>query len=203
MTTDHDLVEPAARTARLWLRTVATHLDTRDQHAAYRALRAWLHAVRDRLGVASTAHLGAQLPDLLRGVHYDGWRPTHVPEHCGATEFIAQFAHEAHIDIADVPSSAAAVTAALRDLCSPGQIDQVLAILPRTILGVVDVQSHPVAAGRLEDRVADLETTVTALSDALRTLAHGLAESPIAEPATERTADAARQARHLLLTHRG
>jgi uncharacterized protein (DUF2267 family) len=51
--------------------------DRRTQ--SYAALRGVLHALRDRLSVDETAQLGAQLPTLIRGVYYDGWKPAETP----------------------------------------------------------------------------------------------------------------------------
>ena len=45
-----------------------------DRHDAYRALRSVLHVLRDRLTPEQAVHLGAQLPLLVRGIFYDGWR---------------------------------------------------------------------------------------------------------------------------------
>ncbi|MEU4813712.1 DUF2267 domain-containing protein [Nocardia fluminea] len=63
----------------MWLHAVAESLDTEDSRFALRAPRAWLHTVRDRIGVNSSAHLSAQLLELLRGVYYENWVPSHVP----------------------------------------------------------------------------------------------------------------------------
>ena len=53
---------------------------TDDRHLAYVALRATLHALRDRLGPENAVHLAAQLPMLLRGLYYEGWRLASVAD---------------------------------------------------------------------------------------------------------------------------
>jgi uncharacterized protein (DUF2267 family) len=63
----------------VWLKDIDTRLHSDDRHFAYIALRATLHALRDRLTPVQAAHLGAQLPMLLRGVYYEGWRMTDTP----------------------------------------------------------------------------------------------------------------------------
>jgi uncharacterized protein (DUF2267 family) len=65
---DHTVQE-----TNVWLRIVAEQLHFEDRHHAYIALRAVLHALRDRLPPEVAVHLGAQLPTLLRGVYYEGW----------------------------------------------------------------------------------------------------------------------------------
>jgi hypothetical protein len=55
----------------------------------------------------------------------------------------------------------------------------------------------PVAA--LTDRVHVLEERLTAVTDAVRTLAHGLQDAPMAEPGGRPAAEAARRAYELLL----
>jgi uncharacterized protein (DUF2267 family) len=58
----------------LWLKAIMEALHTDDRHLAYLALRATLHGLRDRLGPENAVHLAAQLPMLLRGLYYEGWR---------------------------------------------------------------------------------------------------------------------------------
>ena len=54
---DHTVQETKRR-----LRAVAEQLHFEDRHHAYLALRAVLHALRDRLPPEVAVHLGAQLP---------------------------------------------------------------------------------------------------------------------------------------------
>lgn len=65
----------------LWLKEVADALDVDSREDAYAALKAALHALRDRIGPENAVHLGAQLPILLRGVFYEGWQPAKTPTH--------------------------------------------------------------------------------------------------------------------------
>ncbi len=79
MSTGLDTFDKTVQESNLWLKDVMERLNTNDRHHAYSTLRAVLHALRDRIGPESAAHLGAQLPMLLRGLFYEGWDPTGKP----------------------------------------------------------------------------------------------------------------------------
>ena len=65
---DHTMQETNA-----WLKATAKRLHFKERHHAYSALRAVLHALRDRLTPDSAVHRGAQFPLLIRGIYYEGW----------------------------------------------------------------------------------------------------------------------------------
>jgi uncharacterized protein (DUF2267 family) len=74
MTTGLDVFDKSVQETNLWLKDVMARLETEDRHQAYRALRAGLHALRDRVGPQQAVNFAAQLPMLLRGLYYEGWQ---------------------------------------------------------------------------------------------------------------------------------
>ena len=62
-----------------WINDLDTRLGWENKHRSFRLLRAVLQAVRDWLPVDDAVHFGAQLPELLRGIYYEHWRPTTTP----------------------------------------------------------------------------------------------------------------------------
>lgn len=133
----------AVQVANSWVRDVAKEFDTEDQHFAYRVLRAWLHTLRDRLTVQTAAHFAAQLPELLRGVYYEGWNPSAVPEKYDAQTYMARFARAANISVPDVPRAIAATTTAVRLHLPATQVDKAFDLLPKDIYRLLQPQSQP------------------------------------------------------------
>jgi len=74
-----DVFDTTLQETNLWLKGLMARLKTSNRHHAYTALKAVLHALRDRLPPEAATHLGAQLPTLLRGVYYDGWHMAGTP----------------------------------------------------------------------------------------------------------------------------
>jgi len=66
-------LDQTVQETNVWLKALAEQLHFDDRHHAYNALRAVLHALRDRLPPEIAVHLGAQLPMLVRGIYYEGW----------------------------------------------------------------------------------------------------------------------------------
>lgn len=118
-----------------WLKEVARELGEDDRHKAYLAMRATLHALRDRLTVEETAHLGAQLPMLIRGFYYEGWDPTGKPlKERHKEQFLARIETEFKAsDRADAERFARAAFAVLARHVADGEIEDVRHVLPEEI----------------------------------------------------------------------
>lgn len=201
-----DPYAPAVHTAHVWLAAVGERLGTDDRRFTHRVLRAWFHTVRDRLGVNTAAHLSAQLPELMRGEFFEGWIPAEVPVRHDVGSFVEQFTRESGVPAAEAMPLAGAVTDALTTLCSPGTIDHVCAQLPvhlRCRLLGIDLGEMLSGAGVFTppgvELVADLEARISALSEAVTVLAHGLKSLSEGESDTETGLSAANRAHHLLL----
>ncbi len=122
-----------------WLKEVMQELGTDDRHSAYLALRAVLHALRDRLTIEETAQLGAQLPMLIRGFYYEGWDPSGKPVKARRKEDFLRhinryFKHTRFGESGTDPERIAqAVFRVLARRVSEGEIEDIVRILPREL----------------------------------------------------------------------
>jgi uncharacterized protein (DUF2267 family) len=78
-TTGLDVFDKTVQETNHWLKVMMQELETDSRRHAFTVLRATLHALRDRIGPANAVQLGAQLPMLLRGAYYEGWRLSGTP----------------------------------------------------------------------------------------------------------------------------
>jgi uncharacterized protein (DUF2267 family) len=138
-----DSLDRSIDTTNQWLNDVASGFDTTDRRMAYRVTRSWLHTLRDRLPVPIAAHLAAQLPELLRGVFYEGWNPSRVPIKYGKDEYLARFAQNAQIHKTEAKITGQLVTEAMRKHLSPGIVSEALGVLPADIRELLDPAASP------------------------------------------------------------
>lgn len=74
-----DVLDKTVQTTNIWLNEIMEdHGD--DRQVAWHILGAVLHALRDRLPADLAAHLGAELPLLIRGLYYDQYEPAKQPD---------------------------------------------------------------------------------------------------------------------------
>ncbi len=73
-----EVFDKTVQTTNSWLHEIEAEIGP-DRHVAWHTLGAVLRSLRDRLPVEQVAHLGAQLPILVRGLYYDQWRPAQTP----------------------------------------------------------------------------------------------------------------------------
>jgi uncharacterized protein (DUF2267 family) len=87
-----DVFDRTMETTHVWLNEICNDLGP-DKQLAWKVLSTVLHKLRDRLTINLAAHLGAQLPLLIRGVYYDQFEPGKMPsEFRSKDEFVAEVA---------------------------------------------------------------------------------------------------------------
>ncbi len=115
-----------------WLRDISEELGLADERAAYVALRATLHALRDCLNIDEAVRFGAQLPMLIRGLYYEGWKPTGLPRLRDRQSFLDAVRHEI-MDYLELPDTAHVVSAVLGvadRYLSAGEVDKIASSVP-------------------------------------------------------------------------
>jgi uncharacterized protein (DUF2267 family) len=123
--------EHAVQTSNAWINDLMEKLDWDDRHRAYKALRVVLHTLRDRLPLQEVVDLGAQLPMLIRGLYYEGWKPGAPTVKMRKREEFLIPVEEAFRDEPDIRPEEVAwgVFRLLASHVSKGEIDDVLQTL--------------------------------------------------------------------------
>jgi uncharacterized protein (DUF2267 family) len=93
----------AAEQAQQWVNELTQDLGWNEQNT-YRLLKSVLHTLRDWLSPEEMADLSAQLPTLIRGIYFEGWKPdTPMWERKKKSDFVIcvrnSFGYEPDVDI--------------------------------------------------------------------------------------------------------
>ncbi len=132
-TTGLEVFDSTIQKTNAWLKELMELLEC-DRREAYVALRATLHALRDRLTVEEVAQFAAQLPMLVRGFYYEGWDPTGKPvKERHIEEFLLRIEQKLRPHELDPEQVAPAVFRLLANRVSEGEIEDVEHLLPRDI----------------------------------------------------------------------
>lgn len=131
-------LESATQQTQEWLNDLASRPPFENQEQAYSHLRAVLHAVRDRLTAEEVTHLGSQLPMVVRGFYFEGWRPAEAPNDF---ETPNEFYEHARRSLGgataagqlDLATTTRTVLEFLTDHVDPGEIRHVRTQLPDAI----------------------------------------------------------------------
>jgi uncharacterized protein (DUF2267 family) len=134
-TTHPSILDHSVEKTNVWLKDLCAELASEDRQYAYRVVRGFLHALRDRIPVDEAAQLAAQLPMLIRGLYYEGWVPSRTPQtYHDVRAFLDRVAAEAGL-AGETEASFAASAAArvLRAHVSGGELDDVVSVLPPAV----------------------------------------------------------------------
>jgi uncharacterized protein (DUF2267 family) len=139
-----DVFDSTVQKTKTWLNDLMQITGWTDRRTAYRALRATLHALRDRLVVDEVAQLSAQLPMLIRGLYFEGWDPSsRALKERHLEQFLARIEQELRGDEDLQPEQVArAVFEVMQRRVTQGEIEDVRHILPSKIRALWPVPEH-------------------------------------------------------------
>lgn len=129
-----EVFDKTLETTHVWLKEIMEDLGP-DRQVAWKVLSVVLRKLRDRLPLGLAAHLGAQLPILIRGIYYDQFEPGKLPTECNSREEFTAEVAEWLTDIRPVDPDQAilSVFKVLSHHVDPGQIAKVIEALPRSL----------------------------------------------------------------------
>lgn len=133
------VIDETVQQTNIWLKDLAARTGWEDKQRAYRLLRATLHVLRDRLPVGEAVHLGAEMPLLIRGMYFEGWRPEARTTHRvrSKADFVEKVREGMRPDqVADAEAAVEAVFALLADRISAGEMRDVRHDLPEELHGL-------------------------------------------------------------------
>jgi uncharacterized protein (DUF2267 family) len=129
-----DVFDKTLQSTNAWLGEMMETLGP-DRQIAWHALGAVLRTVRDRVPLGLAAHLGAQLPLLVRGLYYDQWRPSEEPLTWRLLdEFLSLISAELrNLRPVDAKDAARATFQVLNHHVDPGQLRKLRDTLPEEV----------------------------------------------------------------------
>ena len=151
MTPTHlEVLDHAVHEANVWLGDLMQELGTDDRREAWSALKGALHALRDRIGPAHAVRLGAQLPLLVRGVFYEGFRLAQPQSRERRVEpFLEHVERDVHGALTGHPERAVkAVFALLSRRIDPAEAAKLLNLFPGQMRRLWPAQARDASTGR-------------------------------------------------------
>jgi uncharacterized protein (DUF2267 family) len=153
--------------ADIWLKTLCEEMRTDNANTAYAALRGVLHELRDRLTIDEAAHLSAQLPMLIRGLFYEGWKPSVTPTKVRTVrEFLDGVRDKApgHDEL-DPNRATQCVFQLLSSRIAPGEINQVIQMLPKELRTLWPARQQGDNLGQAAAAMGNIERGVAEVAD--------------------------------------
>jgi uncharacterized protein (DUF2267 family) len=137
------VIQNTVRKTDQWLTEISNLLDWNEKKQAWKALRAVLHTLRDRLTVEASTDLASQLPMLIRGMYFEGWNPTKKPTRIRKIDEFVEAVNKGFSDIdfgdnLEPEDISRAVLKVLSNHVSAGEIEDVIRSLPEGLCELWD-----------------------------------------------------------------
>lgn len=134
-TTVHSIFTDPVQKAEAWICDVMEELGLHDPHRAWSILRGVLHALRDRMTPDEAVQFAAQMPEIIRGMYYEGWmlrdKPVKIRHR---REFLDRVHREAGVEMGtELEPSVRGVLRVLSARMSEGEINHLVRTMPEEL----------------------------------------------------------------------
>lgn len=138
-----EVFDKSIQTTNIWLDEIMEDMGP-DRQLAWHLLGAVLRTMRDRLPSDLAAHLGAQLPLVVRGAYYDQYQPSALPQKSRSLDaFLGRIADELKFSRPiNTQEALQVVCSVLARHVDDGQIAKVWEALPQEIRQVATAKLH-------------------------------------------------------------
>lgn len=138
-----EVFDKSIQTTNIWLDEIMEDMGP-DRQVAWHMLGAVLRTMRDRLPADLAAHLGAQLPLVVRGAYYDQYKPAAASDkNRSLDDFLGKIADELRFTRpVDTKEALQVVCTTLARHVDDGQIAKVWDALPKEIREVATAKLH-------------------------------------------------------------
>lgn len=138
-----EVFDKSIQTTNIWLDEIMEDMGP-DRQLAWHLLGAVLRTMRDKLPPDLAAHLGAQLPLVVRGAYYDQYQPSTTPEKARSLDaFLGKIADELKFSRPiNTQDALQVVCSVLSKHVDDGQIAKVWEALPQDIRQVATARLH-------------------------------------------------------------
>lgn len=149
-----DAFDTAVQKGNIWLKDIEQAGKLRSRFQAYTALRSVLHALRDCAPAAEAVKFSAQMPLMIKGVFFDGWKISPKPLRLTREEFEEHLRRGLKEQTGVEPATALrAVLAAIQNHISPSVLRTFQLVLPRDVHEAVRMALLEIAAKETADRM--------------------------------------------------
>jgi len=122
-----------------WIKDLEHNLQIESTEIAWNVLRSVLHVFRDRLTPEEAFHLSAQLPMLLRGLFFEGYRISDKPEKFDVDKMLYRIDEKLTTQQKNAEQAFRATLQVLYKYISEGQLEDMYGIMPGDIRELWDI----------------------------------------------------------------
>ena len=130
-------LDRAVQTTVLWLNDIQEQLGWDNKDNVYKATKAVLQTIRDRISFEEVVHLSANLPMIMKGMMMDGYDMANKPLKIRMLEeFYEQIQQNydgQRRDIVNASQAAKVVIRVLRDRMGGGEMAKICSAMPKEI----------------------------------------------------------------------